>query len=235
MNMNPPRTDDHPFTHIVGEVALALGERPNDTAGQRDARIRQLAGTIMAFRPGDPIEAMIAGHCVMFHELIVDSVRGTVSGADTSPRQQQRNSIVAMDKAFGNNFARLTEYRAEVVADANESPAAAEVACAETDIAERMRRHAMPLSGDTAPAPARTPSVRPDVARQTGPEMPASDPARLGTIMNPLVEGAMPVASGSRSGEPDGGTWSQPGTQAYAGNRQARRLAARHGQARSGG
>jgi hypothetical protein len=92
----------------------------------------------MAFAPRDAIEAMLAGHCLMFHELIVDSVRLTLNGEPAPARRATRGNIVAMDKAFGNNLARLERYRtrqAEAPAETRQD------ARTETEIADRMRRH----------------------------------------------------------------------------------------------
>jgi hypothetical protein len=132
------------IAHVVGDTAAALSKRPGELDRRRAERTMATAGMIMAFRPGDVIEAMIASHCVMFHELIVDSVHETLTGEDPAARRPARSTIIAMDKAFGDNLARLEAYRtrcaeaspAEVSSDLPEIPARDE-----TDISERIRRH----------------------------------------------------------------------------------------------
>ena len=169
------------LTHVVGDIARALCQREGETPRQRYDRTQAAAHTVMAFTPRDAIEAMLAGHCVMFHEMIVDSVNTTMGGEETAKRRGTRSNIVAMDKAFGNNLERLERYQsrqAQGLADAKavkapgEAPgeAAGEApgeapgeAHRETDIGDRVRRHQAktpPPESRTkaAPAPAEAPT-----------------------------------------------------------------------------
>jgi hypothetical protein len=141
------------LAHIVGDIAKAVSERPGESQHQQFTRTQAAAQTILAFRPGDAIEAMLAGHCLMFHEMIVDSIPATMRGMTDTERRATRSNIVAMDKAFGNNLIRLERYRAR---DAAAEPEAGPVdARAETDIADRVRRHQPgapeAMSDNTAP------------------------------------------------------------------------------------
>ncbi len=99
------------FTHIIGDIAKAVCERNGETRDQQSARSQAAVHTIMGFLPRDVIEAMLAGHCLMFHELMLDSVRDTLRGEIDTMRRATRTNIVAMDKAFGNNLARLECYQ----------------------------------------------------------------------------------------------------------------------------
>jgi hypothetical protein len=82
---------------------------------------------------------MLAGHCVMFHEMIVDRVRGTLSGEEGATRRATRSGIAAMDRAFGNNLARLERYKTLRGQDTvDPQPADGPT---ETEIADRVRRH----------------------------------------------------------------------------------------------
>ena len=99
------------FHHLVGEIAKAVAQRAGETEQQRLARTQAAVNAIMAFLPRDTIEAILAGRCVMFHELIVDSVSHALRGVEDSSRRAARGSIVSLDKAFGNNLARLLEYQ----------------------------------------------------------------------------------------------------------------------------
>ncbi len=99
------------FTHVIGDMARAVCERNGETRDQQVVRSQATVHTIMGFLPRDVIEAMLAGHCVMFHELMLDSVRDTLRGEMDTLRRSTRNNIVAMDKAFGNNLARLERYQ----------------------------------------------------------------------------------------------------------------------------
>jgi len=201
----------------------------------------------MAFRPRDVIEAMIASHCVMFHELIVDSAGDTLRCPDAAARRPARSVIVAMDKAFGNNLARLEGHRAR---RAEVAPVAGpEVGRTETDIADRIRRHRGPSFERPVPVAApRTPAgsgseetvaavasdlACPEEIDRSVIEAMGIDPTRFAAItdVRPLGEGGVTGARASDPGfgGPETGSRSQPPSHAFAGNRQARRLAARNG------
>jgi hypothetical protein len=123
------------LAHIVGDIAKAISDRPGESQHQQFSRAQAAAQMILTFLPGDAIEAMLAGHCVMFHEMIVDSISATMHGMADTTRRATRSNIVAMDKAFGNNLTRLERYRAR---DAEASPADDRT---ETEIADRVHRH----------------------------------------------------------------------------------------------
>ena len=150
MDTNPNAGPDELLAQIVGEIAKALGERDNEARHQQQVRAQTAADTIMAFQPGDAIEAMLAGHCVMFHGLIVGSLSAAARG-DEAARRGTRGNIVAMDKAFGNNLDRLERYRTN-----HAKPAAQPDAVhAETEISDRVRRHqarTRPAQPTVAPA-----------------------------------------------------------------------------------
>jgi hypothetical protein len=99
------------FNHVIGDMAKAVSERNGETKQQQSARAQAGVRMIMGFLLRDVIEAMLAGHCVMFHEVMTDSVRDTLRGELDTMRRATRATIVAMDKAFGNNLARLERYQ----------------------------------------------------------------------------------------------------------------------------
>jgi len=150
------------LTHVVSDMAQAVAERRGESQTQRLARAQAAAQTILGFLPGDAIEAMLAGHCVMFHELIVDTVHHTLRGELDTTRRATRSGIVAMDKAFGANLARLERYRTRHTDTASDvEPADAR---AETEIADRVRRHqsaASPAVDQAEPAAWRSGSTIP--------------------------------------------------------------------------
>ncbi len=99
------------LSHIVGNVARAVSERNGETRQQSAVRAGCAAHMILGMLPRDVIEAMIAGHCVMLHELMISSVCHTLTGELETTRRATRGGIVAMDKAFGGNLIRLENYR----------------------------------------------------------------------------------------------------------------------------
>jgi hypothetical protein len=126
------------FTHLVGDIAKAVCERAGETRQQQIGRTEAAAHTVMGFMPRDVIEVLLASHCVMFHEMIVDSVHGTLRGDPQTTRRATRGNIVAMDKAFGNNLDRLERYQNRHAEGRRDAP---EEASTEVEIAERVRRH----------------------------------------------------------------------------------------------
>ncbi len=120
---------------IAGQAAEAVSRRAGESPQCRDDRTRAAMDALQAFAPGDAVEAMLASHCLMLHELIVAEVNNALSDEDPVARRATRNSVVAMDKAFGNNLIRLQQYRA-----ARQSDLAPGEDCAEPELADRMCR-----------------------------------------------------------------------------------------------
>jgi len=137
--MDTTAGSDDLLTHIVGDIADALGSRAGESRARGEERARTVAGTILRFQPRDAVEAMIAGHCVIFHELIVDAVQDMARSADGAARRGTRSTIVAMDRAFGANLTRLERYRGrQTKGMADEQPPRD---LCETNIADRVERH----------------------------------------------------------------------------------------------
>lgn len=99
------------LTHIVGDMAQAVCERNGESQQQKFNRLQAAAHTIMGFLPRDVIETMLAGHCVMIHEVMTNSIRDTLRGQMDSYRRTTRANLVALDKCFGTNLERLEHYR----------------------------------------------------------------------------------------------------------------------------
>jgi hypothetical protein len=120
------------LSHLLGDMAKAVSERNGETKQQQISRSQAAVHTIMGMLPRDAIEAMLAGHCLMLHELMTDAVHDTLRGELGASRRATRSGIVAMDKAFVGNLQRLEHYQARP-ADGrrdvpNEQPAAAPLA-----------------------------------------------------------------------------------------------------------
>jgi hypothetical protein len=178
------------LTQVVGGIARAVCRRPGEAQPQQMVRSQTAAHTVMEFQPRDSIEAMIAGHCVMFHEMIVDSVHTTLGGELVENQRATRGTIVAMDKAFGNNLTRLERHRAGIAKA--EKQAQKVDAVAETEIVDRVRRHrpdpnepAPMAASPRQPIPAASPQAV--AACAANPEameaLKAGDPARFARAM----------------------------------------------------
>ena len=99
------------LTQMVGEVAKAVSERAGETpprhrphpgGGQRRSWRSCRA---MRLRP------MLAGRCLMFHELTIDGVAGALGGKPDAERRAAGNAVVALDRAFRANLGRLRDYQ----------------------------------------------------------------------------------------------------------------------------
>ena len=104
MDLQPAFSPNDLVAHIAGNVANALCAREGEIQQQQDERREAAASTIMAFQPSDAVEAMLASHCVVFHEMIVAGAQETWRYEDPAMLRAKRTTIVAMDKAFGNNL-----------------------------------------------------------------------------------------------------------------------------------
>jgi len=145
------------ITSIVGGTASGLCERAGETKERQPARVMAIIRMVMSLLPRDAMEAMLASHCVMFHELMVDSARDTLRGEVETARKATRSSIVAMDKCFRANLAELERYQKRNAQGSRDAPAKRQAerrpAEAPPDAAPVAAAAAMPAS-DIACAPA---------------------------------------------------------------------------------
>jgi hypothetical protein len=98
-------------THLIGDMAKAVSERPGESQQQQTTRLQAATYTVVGLHPRDVIEAMLAGHCMLFHELLVDSMRNTMRGEADTVRRATRSSLVTMNQAFDNCLSRLEYYQ----------------------------------------------------------------------------------------------------------------------------
>ena len=112
------------FARVVGDIAKAVCEREGETEQQQYARSEAAAHMIMGFLPRDLIEAILAGRCVMFHELAVDSAHDALRGEPEATRRAARRGVIAMDKAFANNLRQLERYQLRPATDRRDGPEA---------------------------------------------------------------------------------------------------------------
>src|ERR1700722_4540281 len=180
------------LTHVVGDMARAVSERPGETRREHHARSQAAVHMIMGFLPRDVIEAILAGRCVMFHEMMTDSVRDTMRGEVDSTRRATRGTIAAMDKAFGANLTRLEHYRSRPAEGSRDMPEERPVETAAQmepeDRTPRAERATPPSPGGKRAVPPRPrePWGCPNRARRFWPRPPLQE-AR--SISRPRVRG----------------------------------------------
>ncbi len=161
------------FNQVVGDMAKAVSERNGETKSGQFIRFQAAAQMIMGFLPRDAIEAMLAGHCVMFHEMMTDSIRDTLRGEADTTRRGTRAGIIAMDKAFGANLTRLERYKLRISQGQRDAP-------------EARPADAEAGPGPGQPAEARTRPAQPreiPVVSQPEPTLAATDPIDGTTII----------------------------------------------------
>ncbi len=139
MDTQPMLGFEDTIASIVNDAAEAVSRRPGESAQRRDARARAAVGAIMAFRPADPAEAMLASHCVMFHEMTVAGVNRAL-GDDDAP---SRTATAALDKAFCANFTRLKQRQTKPETTPPEHRT-------EPEIADRISRHLSKIEPNAA-------------------------------------------------------------------------------------
>jgi hypothetical protein len=85
---------------ITREVIETVAGQPGDTPARRLARQQTAASTMASFMPRDPVETMVAGHCVIFDRLLRDSVHDTLCGQPIEMKLRTRNQSHASGKMF---------------------------------------------------------------------------------------------------------------------------------------
>src|SRR3984957_16738898 len=187
------------LTHVVGDMARAVSERPGETRREHHARSQAAVHMIMGFLPRDVIEAILAGRCVMFHEMMTDSVRDTMRGEVDSTRRATRGTIAAMDKAFGANLTRLEHYRSRPAEGSRDMPEERPVETAAQmepeDRTPRPETATPPSAAETLAVEVPAPPVETlDFAAktQTEPESAEADPLAQADAARRAIPGALP-------------------------------------------
>jgi hypothetical protein len=101
------------LTHGIRDVVEAISHRPGETKEQASMRARAATHMILGLAPRGVIEVMLAGHAVMLHALMTDSVRRSLRGETDTKRTGTRAEILAINKAFHVNLDKLWERQAE--------------------------------------------------------------------------------------------------------------------------
>jgi hypothetical protein len=114
------------LTHLVSDIAKAVCERGGEAPQRQFDRSEAAVHMVMGFLPRDVIEAMLAGHCVMFHSAMTDCVPETLRGEPDATRRGARSHLLGLNRAFTGNLDRLRQYRARP-AEGNREAVATEV------------------------------------------------------------------------------------------------------------
>ncbi|HEX3992588.1 MAG TPA: hypothetical protein VHX39_15575, partial [Acetobacteraceae bacterium] len=111
MDLQSAFTFQELLTFVISDMAKAISERSGETEEQHFARSRAAAHMILGFLPRDVIEAMLAGHCVMLHEVMTADAHDTLHGEADPQRRRPRSNIVGLNRAFNDTLGRLERHQ----------------------------------------------------------------------------------------------------------------------------
>jgi hypothetical protein len=183
------------FSFIITDMAKAISERNGETRQQALTRFQAAVQMIQAFLPRDVIEAMLAGHCVMFHEVMTDSVRETLLGEPDATRRGTRSNLVALNKALSGNLDRLARYQSRPVEGRDAAEMPAEVVL----VMPRPAADAPSGAGGTAAVP--MPSTTTVPTQATPVAMPEAE-AGTTPVLTPAVPVRTPVTDAPKTSVP---------------------------------
>ena len=103
------------LTELLRGIAETVAVRPGDTEARRAARHQAAAASVLAFLPRDPVEAMLAGQCVVFDHLVHDTARDMLRGMEDTARPRGRAQLIAMGGVFLKYVAELHRFQARPV------------------------------------------------------------------------------------------------------------------------
>ena len=172
------------YTHIVGDTALAIATRPGEDAARTRARTAAAIDMTMAYLPRDAIEATLAGHCVMFHEMMTDALRDLRAEGE-QPKSAAKRELLALNKAFLDTLKQLRVYQARPAEGTRELPPDAAGLPAKTSEAQGGETRAGTPGAGKAGAGKGEAAPRPDprsasgVASPRPPSLPPVPPAVL--------------------------------------------------------
>ncbi len=92
----PSATADAVAQSMLLDIVESVCDRPGETAERREARARDVTGSVLAFNPRDPVEIMLAGMVVTHIELIRASAREALLDQKDISRGRAKSSIVAL-------------------------------------------------------------------------------------------------------------------------------------------
>ena len=170
MHAQQPFVTKDIMDHVIDEMANAISQRPDEGPQHKAVRARVATAMLEDLGPRDAAQVMLAGHCVMFHAVLIDSFRETLRGEMDTMRRGTRSNLVAMNKSFHINLDRLDQYQTRAAKTAN-GPAIVETIQA-----------APPMTPEPDAPPAATPTAvaAPDATVTSAPAAPvASAPISL--------------------------------------------------------
>ena len=100
MNANTGFTFQSAMGEITRGVIETVAERPGDSETRRALRHQTTAWSMESFMARDPVETMLAGHCVIFHHMLHDYARDMLRGQPEEIKLRAYSSIHGSGKMF---------------------------------------------------------------------------------------------------------------------------------------
>jgi len=138
-------------------IVRALSGRGGETEAEREAQADQFRTMILSFQPRDVVEMQLAGHAVLFTELLADSARDLLSGMDDTRKPRAIAGLISMGRLVLGNLDRLEKrgnrpYRTEVASAREDERAPAGVRAMDTERSGRTGHDPDAPPGGPSPA-----------------------------------------------------------------------------------
>src|SRR5580700_3026796 len=107
----PPPVDACTDSVLLDGVILALCGGETLTAVQREARAREIRAVIAEARPGDAIQTMLLGQCLMFNAVIADAGRDLLHRTSDALKPRARSNLNGLNRTLRQNVSMFLKLR----------------------------------------------------------------------------------------------------------------------------
>jgi hypothetical protein len=100
----PPLADADPYNVLLDGVIAALCGGDSLTAAQKAARASAIRAVVSALRPGDAIQTMLLGQCLMFNALVADAGRDLLHRTSDALKPRARSNLNGLNRTLRQNI-----------------------------------------------------------------------------------------------------------------------------------
>jgi hypothetical protein len=112
MNTATVPTFNASMTEISQDLIAAIAEHPGDSPARRVFRQQVVADTMMSLEPQTPMETILAGHCLVFDHLILESAHQLLNCQEERIRLRIRPQVCASARMFLAELATFERWHA---------------------------------------------------------------------------------------------------------------------------
>jgi hypothetical protein len=94
-------------TEIIRGVADTVASKPGLSPERQASAVQTVVCSVMAFIPRDPVETMMAGHCIVYDHMLRDGARDMLGGKAELEMIKARPGVLACGKMFLATVAML--------------------------------------------------------------------------------------------------------------------------------